>query len=157
MYKCAQPCQASFTSTFFTYTYITQAFHNSIAIAPHIDTSVTCFHNVAVYLISLSLWAVIATAGHASIGSASTQVSNNSSPVAGAQTASSPTPIIPGTTLASRTTFAISTITTSHNANATSSATAPGAEDALIYVRCDRFRINEGKDAQHGNIWLDAY
>ncbi|KAK8051527.1 hypothetical protein PG993_002912 [Apiospora rasikravindrae] len=107
--------------------------------------------------ITLSLWAIMTTAGYASIGSTIMDVSNNSSPITRTQTVSSPTPIIPIATLTSGTTFAISTITTSNKATATPLATAPGVEDALIYIRCDRFRINEGNDAQHGNIWLDAY
>ncbi|KAK8090624.1 hypothetical protein PG994_000129 [Apiospora phragmitis] len=81
--------------------------------------------------IALSLWAIMATVVHASIGSTSTHV------------------------VAPR--FTISTMTSPRNATPTPSATAPGAVDALIYVRCDRFRVNEGKDAPHGNIWLDAY
>ncbi|KAK7956658.1 uncharacterized protein PG986_005880 [Apiospora aurea] len=44
-------------------------------------------------LIGLSLWAIMATAVHASIGSASSHVSDNISPVTRAQTVSPPTSI----------------------------------------------------------------
>ncbi|KAK7927627.1 CVNH domain-containing protein [Apiospora marii] len=106
--------------------------------------------------IALSLWAIMATVVYASIGSADAHNAGNTSPVTGTPTHLLPTTVFPVTTITTGTTFIISTIT-SGNVIAPPSATAPGKANALISDRCKRFRINEGKDDQHGNIWLDAY
>lgn len=106
---------------------------------------------------ALSLWAIMATVVYASIGSSDTHIAVNTSSVTGIQTGQLPTTVFPVTTITTGTTFTISTITASGNVIAPPSATAPGNANALVSDRCDRFRINEGKDDQHGNIWLDAY
>ncbi|KAK6852447.1 hypothetical protein PG995_010998 [Apiospora arundinis] len=113
-------------------------------------------------MIFLSLWVLVAAAADTSAKDITGHDPSTSLAPEHSHISLFPSSFLPVTTISTGTTFTISTITSRPKATGpvgavTPSPMAPGDTKALIYVRCDRFRINEGHDLQHGNIWLDAY